>query len=859
MVSGKQRHLYTALVLLLLFVGQASAFAGGNGTASNPYEISNVDQLQNMSSDLDAHYELVSDINASETRNWNDGKGFDPIGGTFSGTLDGQGYVVEDMFIERDFGEVGFISFLGSAGVVKNIGNKDVNITSVDYTHIGGLIAKNKGGIVSNSYTTGEVSGLPNGERVGGLIGTDAGSVSNSYSTATVDGDSLVGGLIGLKDGGSVSKSYSTGSVSGNNDVGGFIGYLLSGSVTDDYWDTESSGTSSGFGTGSGDLTGLTTSEMVYPNAVGNLTGFDFSDTWATASGENGGYPFQQVFCVAAFSCDAPVIQSVEIEINESTESNLISLAFSSNGEQDISSFQGVGSVSTFTNSSLEANISFPFSASISVKDFTGLSSQTRSVDLDRNDSGLRQDPESASLSQQHLNQTYTLSNEGIDPVDYRLDLEVPGTLDSQEKWSGTLSGGSSTTHTVESHGDWIEEELNKFEAPEEVTLGKAFTASPVLEVVEQASVSWDNVSVSETVTSPSGCSQNNVTQISVPAGQTVNKTIGFSCNSGSAGTPTDSLYDHGSYEKAWYNTTLTVASNLTENSSIKWQVNKSKLPSYSGAKPSSLKASINGKSEDVTVVEGSQFIEVTVQDDFGNSSLHDGQHQASLTYTIPNEEPETKNESEYSITFSEEQYNTVIPGKTSTIIFTAFNHEPEPNQLYLETRDTKACQYFSIQTSYTGDEYGEESSLRLPASTRSGTNSTGDVVLKAKVDVPNRTTLLEEGLGETFTCRFETGAGIGEADSLNLTVKSVDTTPRWVEGVRELVPDLPDTSLIYSTEICLPSSSADVSRLEQVQKYLEEEECGGDLYSIPLPTGEALAVIIGGFVLVYGVTKFKG
>jgi hypothetical protein len=40
----------------------------GDGTESNPYEVSNVSQLQCIQSqDLDKSYEVVSDIDASET------------------------------------------------------------------------------------------------------------------------------------------------------------------------------------------------------------------------------------------------------------------------------------------------------------------------------------------------------------------------------------------------------------------------------------------------------------------------------------------------------------------------------------------------------------------------------------------------------------------------------------------------------------------------------------------------------------------------------------------------------------------------------------------------------------------------
>jgi hypothetical protein len=52
----------------------------GDGTESSPYEISNVSELQAMEDDLDANYKLVSDIDALNTAQLNNGQGFDPVG-----------------------------------------------------------------------------------------------------------------------------------------------------------------------------------------------------------------------------------------------------------------------------------------------------------------------------------------------------------------------------------------------------------------------------------------------------------------------------------------------------------------------------------------------------------------------------------------------------------------------------------------------------------------------------------------------------------------------------------------------------------------------------------------------------------
>jgi hypothetical protein len=50
--------------------GAGGSFGGGNGTQANPYVIEDVLDLQNMSSNTNAHYILGNDIDASATANW---------------------------------------------------------------------------------------------------------------------------------------------------------------------------------------------------------------------------------------------------------------------------------------------------------------------------------------------------------------------------------------------------------------------------------------------------------------------------------------------------------------------------------------------------------------------------------------------------------------------------------------------------------------------------------------------------------------------------------------------------------------------------------------------------------------------
>ena len=55
------------------------SFTEGAGRLSEPYEISNICQLQNIGATTDnllSHYRLVSDIEAVWTKDWNQGLGF---------------------------------------------------------------------------------------------------------------------------------------------------------------------------------------------------------------------------------------------------------------------------------------------------------------------------------------------------------------------------------------------------------------------------------------------------------------------------------------------------------------------------------------------------------------------------------------------------------------------------------------------------------------------------------------------------------------------------------------------------------------------------------------------------------------
>ena len=291
--------------------GAGGSFGGGDGSAGNPYVIEDVWDLQNMSSDLSAHYVLKKDINASATGTWNSGAGFVPIGNSsssFTGSFDGKNHTITGLFIDRPKTDyVGLFGFVGTNGFVKNVGLVDNNVTGSNYVGglvgyksmgtvnnsyatgnvkgrsfwIGGLVGRNNQGTVNNSYATGNVRGLSRYN--GGLVGSNHGTVANSYATGNVTGSTAVGGLVGYNSG-TVSNSHATGYVTGYSDVGGLVGTNNQGTVSNCFWDKVTSGMSSSDGG-----TGKTTAEMKTRSTFTNA-GWDFTSVWCM--NENVTYPF---------------------------------------------------------------------------------------------------------------------------------------------------------------------------------------------------------------------------------------------------------------------------------------------------------------------------------------------------------------------------------------------------------------------------------------------------------------------------------------------------------------------------------------------------------------------------------------
>ncbi len=375
----------------------SEAPTNGDGSAGNPYEITSMNNLfwlSQTSSVWNKHFIQTANINASETSNLNGGEGFNPIG-NFSGVYNGNGYTIDDIFINRPNNvNVGVFAYV--SGTIKNLGVNNVDITG--HARVGGLVGRLNGtsSLIDNCFSTGKVTGTDyevgglvginrhggivkyswssadvelSGHRGGGLVGylkqpDGRGAIENCYSSGSVTANgtsskSFFGGLVGNNEG-SITNCYSSASVTLNSSVfdfaGGLAGYssgtistsystgeivteashkgglIASGTASDSYWDTETSGLST-----SASGTGKTTVEM-YTQST--FSGWDFTNTWAMS-----GYPILAgntvLIAYAGYDRTIPDAnndgsESVSLDGSSSSVSagNITSYVWSENGSQ---------------------------------------------------------------------------------------------------------------------------------------------------------------------------------------------------------------------------------------------------------------------------------------------------------------------------------------------------------------------------------------------------------------------------------------------------------------------------------------------------------------------------------------------
>jgi hypothetical protein len=309
-------------IVSLLDQDEGEAPTLGDGTTENPYQVTTLANLKWLSmtpSVWNAKFIQTADINASDTRNWDDGKGFKPIGfdydNSFSGGYDGSNHLITDLFINRPDQNVGLFGYIqgGQGQVVSKVNLLNIHLIG---SATGSIVGEAFGGLVVEYCSS--VDANLTGTNVGGLVGyviMGGGSIKFSSFEGSIDGEEKVGGIVGELGDTAIDSCYAISQFSDGGTIkGGIAGSIwygarfngvsqnfsvsnlpLYGSYSfDDYfeeplnltsfWDSNISSTNPVLESWA---VGKTTQEMKTKSTFVDA-GWDFNDTWFMP--ENG-YP----------------------------------------------------------------------------------------------------------------------------------------------------------------------------------------------------------------------------------------------------------------------------------------------------------------------------------------------------------------------------------------------------------------------------------------------------------------------------------------------------------------------------------------------------------------------------------------
>ena len=234
----------------------------GKGTAENPYEIRNAEDLKLLAEKVNGnetansgvtyantYFKLTADIDLKNEEWTPIGTMLVEEGRPFQGTFDGGGHQITKLKITGG-------SYAGLFGYTEGAVIKSCNVTGEinGYNYTGGIVGaanvntkirncsfqgnvegtgEERGGIVGYMSGGGEVSGCfvtgtVTGDReVGGIAGSGVGTIKNCYALANVTATGVnAGGIAGKAYGVTIENCYYSGEVSAKDYAGGIAGYV---------------------------------------------------------------------------------------------------------------------------------------------------------------------------------------------------------------------------------------------------------------------------------------------------------------------------------------------------------------------------------------------------------------------------------------------------------------------------------------------------------------------------------------------------------------------------------------------------------------------------------------------------------
>ena len=208
----------------------------GKGTAENPYEIRNVNDLKLLAEKVnggvtykDKYFKLTADIDLNNEP-WtpigtviNNGKDAKP----FKGTFDGDGYKITNLKVTGNSNNAGLFGYTQDATI------KNCNVTGEvkGFNDVGGIVgnADGKTQILSCSFR-GDVTGEDS--YIGGIAGSARGTIKNCYALADVTATEFIaGGIAGYAYHVTIENCYYGGNVSARNTAGGIAGFVSGSTI----------------------------------------------------------------------------------------------------------------------------------------------------------------------------------------------------------------------------------------------------------------------------------------------------------------------------------------------------------------------------------------------------------------------------------------------------------------------------------------------------------------------------------------------------------------------------------------------------------------------------------------------------
>ncbi len=258
MNNKRQRNkLFTMLMLVMAWLFPQRGWAQetsqpsvGNGSKSNPYEISTAAELAwfrdyvnggklpvsaKLTADIDLKDFCYAAANNAKELSW------EPIGNyskRYTGTFDGNGHTISNLYIKVQRQGVGFFG-CAEGGSIKNItfDNAQVENTGNDYNYtMTGIVVGAAFATLQNLKTLKNCSVKSGAKVLGGIAGSITRSCSNLENNATVSGKYEVGGIAGsFSSDYTMSSCVNNGMVAANRSgkCGGIVGFLSSGTIED--------------------------------------------------------------------------------------------------------------------------------------------------------------------------------------------------------------------------------------------------------------------------------------------------------------------------------------------------------------------------------------------------------------------------------------------------------------------------------------------------------------------------------------------------------------------------------------------------------------------------------------------------